>query len=54
MVEPHAIALARDDRHRYSKPQVPKLRVVAGDGVYGDAHRGITVQHRSRVVTDPG
>lgn len=53
MTEPHVIAVARDDRHRFSKTLVPALRVVAGRGVEGDAHRGITVQHRSRVATDP-
>jgi MOSC domain-containing protein YiiM len=29
------------------------IRLVAGIGVEGDAHAGITVQHRSRVAQDP-
>ena len=44
------IALARDDLHRVSKPSVARLRLVAGLGVEGDAHAGLTMQHRSRWV----
>ena len=29
------------------------IRLIAGEGVEGDAHRGVTVQHRSRVRADP-
>ena len=29
------------------------IRLIAGEGVAGDAHRGVTVQHRSRVAADP-
>ena len=43
-------ALARDDRHRISKQSAEQLRFVAGLGVEGDAHAGLTVQHRSRWV----
>jgi MOSC domain-containing protein YiiM len=45
------VALARDPLHRVSKPQVEALRLVAGLGVEGDAHAGLTMQHRSRWVT---
>ena len=44
------IALARDDLHRVSKQPVARLRLLAGLGVEGDAHAGLTMQHRSRWV----
>lgn len=44
------IALARDHLHRISKQPVEHLRLVAGLGVRGDAHAGLTMQHRSRWV----
>ena len=50
---PHVIALARDGDHRFSKCSAPQLRLIAGHGVEGDAHCGITVKHRSRVAADP-
>ena len=43
-------ALARDALHRVSKQPVERLRLVAGLGVDGDAHAGLTMQHRSRWV----
>lgn len=46
-------AVARDDAHRFSKPTVDEIRLVAGLGVEGDTHAGVTVQHRSRVRRDP-
>lgn len=46
-------AVARDDGHRFSKHCVAEIRILAGLGVEGDAHRGVTVKHRSRVRTDP-
>lgn len=39
--------------HHFSKPLQTVVRLVAGEGVEGDAHRGITVRHRSRVAADP-
>ncbi|GGK15482.1 MOSC domain-containing protein [Deinococcus malanensis] len=39
--------------HHYSKCPQPMIRLRAGWGVEGDAHAGITVQHRSRVRQDP-
>jgi MOSC domain-containing protein YiiM len=47
------VAVHRDLRHRFSKPSVERIRLVAGLGVEGDAHAGATVQHRSRVRRDP-
>ena len=43
-------ALARDDLHRVSKLPCARIRMVAGLGVEGDAHAGLTMQHRSRWV----
>lgn len=47
------VAVARDDRHRFSKCAVDEIRILAGLGVEGDAHSGTTVRHRSRVAVDP-
>jgi MOSC domain-containing protein YiiM len=47
------VAVSLDDEHRFSKPNVPVIRLLAGLGVEGDAHLGVTVQHRSRVARDP-
>lgn len=47
------IAVARDAGHRFSKAVLPEIAIVAGLGVAGDAHSGVTVKHRSRVRVDP-
>jgi len=47
------LAVARDDRHRFSKATRPSIRLVPGFGVDGDAHSGEFVQHLSRVKRDP-
>jgi MOSC domain-containing protein YiiM len=47
------VAVARDAAHRFSKQLCPGIVLIAGQGVEGDAHRGVTVQHRSRVAQDP-
>ncbi|MDQ3628366.1 MAG: MOSC domain-containing protein [Actinomycetota bacterium] len=45
--------MARADGHRFSKATRGAIRLVAGVGVQGDAHAGVTVQHRSRLRRDP-
>jgi MOSC domain-containing protein YiiM len=45
--------VGRDSAHRFSKAGALAIRLIAGEGVEGDAHRGVTVQHRSRVAADP-
>jgi MOSC domain-containing protein YiiM len=50
---PHIAALARSTEHRFSKSAVGTLMLIAGSGVANDAHAGSTVQHLSRVRTDP-
>jgi MOSC domain-containing protein YiiM len=47
---PTIVGLARDDLHRVAKQPVDHVRLVAGLGVEGDAHAGLTMQHRSRWV----
>jgi MOSC domain-containing protein YiiM len=39
--------------HQFSKPVQKSIRLLAGLGAEGDAHLGVTVQHRSRIAKDP-
>src|SRR6266567_6524449 len=39
--------------HTFTKEARERVRLLAGVGVEGDAHAGVTVQHRSRVARDP-
>ncbi|GAB7191616.1 MOSC domain-containing protein [Kineococcus sp. NUM-3379] len=48
------VAVGRDGEHRFGKPTTDRVTLLAGLGVEGDAHAGVTVQHRSRVARDPG
>ena len=43
---PTVLSVSRDAGHRFSKPPVAEIRLVAGFGVEGDAHFGRLVQHR--------
>ena len=47
------VAVSHDGEHRFSKAVVEDITLLAGLGVAGDAHAGVTVQHRSRVAADP-
>ena len=47
------VAVARNGSHAFSKPVRESIRLLAGLGVEGDAHAGVTVRHRSRVAADP-
>jgi MOSC domain-containing protein YiiM len=47
------IAVSRNARHKFSKPVCDSITLIAGHGVAGDAHMGVTVKHRSRVRRDP-
>lgn len=47
------LAVHRDGEHRFSKTTVDAIELQTGLGVAGDAHRGRTVQHRSRVKANP-
>jgi MOSC domain-containing protein YiiM len=46
-------AVSLSPEHRFSKPLQNSIRLLAGLGVAGDAHFGVTVKHRSRVAKDP-
>lgn len=47
------VSVSRDTAHTFSKPVRDSIRLLAGLGVEGDAHLGVTVKHRSRVRQDP-
>ena len=47
------IAVSLGAEHQFSKPVQKSIRLLVGLGVEGDAHLGVTVQHRSRVAKDP-
>lgn len=47
------VSVAKDDTHRFSKVSCDEISLIIGEGVEGDAHRGVTVKHRSRVKLDP-
>ncbi len=46
-------AVHRSGAHTLSKPSQGSIQLLAGLGVEGDAHMGVTVKHRSRVARDP-
>jgi hypothetical protein len=46
-------AVSSSATHTFSKPNRDGIRLLAGLGVEGDAHLGVTVKHRSRVARDP-
>jgi MOSC domain-containing protein YiiM len=47
------VALHRSPAHSFSKQADTRLNLIKGEGVEGDAHRGVMVKHRSRVAADP-
>jgi len=47
------VAVSCSRSHNFSKPNLLSIRLLAGFGVEGDAHAGVTVKHRSRVAKDP-
>ncbi|MDI1462939.1 MOSC domain-containing protein [Catellatospora sp. KI3] len=53
MSSARVVAVSRDGEHRFSKPNADEIQLIAGIGVAGDAHAGVTVQHLSRVAADP-
>ena len=46
-------AVSRSAAHGFSKANQDSICLLAGLGVEGDTHSGVTVQHRSRVAQDP-
>jgi MOSC domain-containing protein YiiM len=47
------VAVSCKAEHGIAKPIVEAIRLIAGEGVEGDAHCGTTVMHRSRVAQNP-
>jgi hypothetical protein len=47
------LAVAARNGHGLGKTLCATIMLIAGEGVQGDAHRGVTVKHRSRVAKDP-
>jgi MOSC domain-containing protein YiiM len=47
------VSVSCSSLHQFSKPVRKSIRLLVGLGVEGDAHLGVTVQHRSRVAKDP-
>ena len=52
-VQPIVTAVSRSGTYTFSKENQQHIRLLAGQGVDGDAHRGATVKHRSRARRDP-
>lgn len=52
-MNPHVIAVSTSSIHAFSKGTASQIKLLAGLGVEGDAHCGVTVKHRSRVARDP-
>ena len=52
-MSPHVVAVSASPVHAFTKGPATQIRLLAGLGVEGDAHCGVTVQHRSRVARDP-
>jgi MOSC domain-containing protein YiiM len=46
-------AVSLSPGHTFGKAPRESIRLLAGLGVEGDAHLGVTVKHRSRVARDP-
>ncbi|MFF9378070.1 MOSC domain-containing protein [Streptomyces griseoluteus] len=46
-------AVSRNGQYSFTKPNRDSIRLLAGLGVEGDVHAGVTVKHRSRVAQDP-
>jgi MOSC domain-containing protein YiiM len=47
------IAVSSTSEYSFTKPNRAAIRLLAGLGVEGDVHAGVTVRHRSRVARDP-
>ncbi len=49
----NVISVSARDGHGLGKTPCKFITLITGEGVQGDAHRGKTVKHRSRVAKDP-
>ncbi|WP_188196252.1 MOSC domain-containing protein [Nonomuraea sp. SYSU D8015] len=46
-------AVSSNGEYSFTKPNRVSITLLAGLGVEGDVHAGVTVKHRSRVAQDP-
>jgi len=46
-------AVSSNGEYSFTKPNRDSITLLAGLGVEGDVHAGVTVKHRSRVARDP-
>ncbi|MGV9416125.1 MOSC domain-containing protein [Streptomyces sp. NPDC003674] len=46
-------AVSSNGEYSFTKPNRERITLLAGLGVEGDVHAGVTVKHRSRVAQDP-
>ncbi|MEM7250982.1 MAG: MOSC domain-containing protein [Pseudomonadota bacterium] len=53
MTKAKVVSVSLSDTHTFQKPVRASIQLIAGHGVAGDAHAGVTVKHRSRVAKDP-
>ncbi|BAU88136.1 MOSC domain-containing protein [Streptomyces laurentii] len=47
------VAVSSNGVYSFTKPNQESITLLAGLGVEGDIHAGVTVKHRSRVAKDP-
>ncbi|MFD8015131.1 MOSC domain-containing protein [Streptomyces sp. NPDC058955] len=53
MGEGTVTAVSSNGTYSFTKPNRASVTLLAGLGVEGDVHAGVTVKHRSRVAQDP-
>lgn len=46
-------AVSSNSEYSFTKPNRESITLLAGLGVAGDVHAGVTVKHRSRIAQDP-
>ncbi|MFF4172230.1 MOSC domain-containing protein [Streptomyces sp. NPDC001744] len=46
-------AVSSNGTYAFTKPNRDEITLLAGLGVEGDVHAGVTVKHRSRIAQDP-
>ncbi|MEV4784177.1 MOSC domain-containing protein [Streptomyces tuirus] len=49
----HVTAVSSNGEYSFTKPNRDSITLLAGLGVEGDVHAGVTVKHRSRIAQDP-
>ena len=49
----HVVAVSLSPKHGFSKHPQASIHLIAGEGIAGDVHRGVLVQHLYHVRRDP-